>query len=78
MNEQDRDDIKEIRDLEIIAKIREKEDVIIDEQFILEDDDFLLPEEIRQKGITLFKKRQDSSFLLLKDSTYDDERESEN
>ena len=78
MNEQDRDDIKEIRDLEIIAKIREKEDVIIDEQFILEDDDFLLPEEIRQKGITLFKKRQDSSFLLLKDSTYDDEKESEN
>ena len=47
MNEQDKLDIKEILELEKIAKNREKEGVIKDEQFLLEDDEFLLPEEIK-------------------------------
>ena len=47
VNEQDKVDIKEILELEKIAKIREKEGVTRDEQFLLEDDEFLLPEEIK-------------------------------
>tara|TARA_B110000285_G_C14562986_1_gene354387 strand:+ start:165 stop:494 length:330 start_codon:yes stop_codon:yes gene_type:complete len=74
MNEQDKEDLKEIHQLEKIASIREKEGVLIDEQYLLEDDNFLFPEEIRLKSIKLFKEVQDPSYILLKDTTYNDSK----
>ena len=77
MNEQDKEDLKEIHQLEKIASIREKEGVLIDEQYLLEDDNFLFPEEIRLKSIKLFKEVQDPSYILLKDTTYNDSKQSD-
>ena len=56
------------------ASIREKEGVLIDEQYLLEDDNYLFPEEIRLKSIKLFKEVQDPSYILLKDTTYNDSK----
>ena len=50
LNEQDLNDIKEIKAYENIANVREKQGILNDEDLLLNNDAFLLPEELKIKN----------------------------
>jgi hypothetical protein len=64
LNPQDLEDIRNIKDLEKIADIRTEQGITQDEHFLLENDNFLLPEELKQKNEKIFLE-QNKGYLLL-------------